>query len=126
MLHSFVVPGLPDPDPPTNLQAPDITPTSAVVTWQPGANNLPPSGFPITVAFYELTLSESQFGFSDLLVNTVGPVTTFTFTGLEEFNTYTVTMRCFSTYETVSGPVSFSFITAQDGQLHNHSCVPLY
>ena len=83
----------------------------AVISWDP-----PPfddqNGI---LTYYLLLITQEQFNISDMVINTTSDVTTYTVTGLEEYNNYT----CSVAAATRIGPGPYSapirFSTPQDG-----------
>ena len=83
----------------------------AVISWDP-----PPfehqNGI---ITYYLLLITQSQFNISDRVINTTTAVTTYTVTGLEEYNNYT----CRVAAATRIGPGPYSalieFSTPEDG-----------
>ena len=105
---------LPVPAPPTNLQVTFINSTSVTISWQ-----APPPDPTVTVASYRLVVSEDQFGLNDSVASST--TTSYTFTGLEEYNNYTCSVVAVSTYGGVSNETVISFTTSQGGS----SCLSL-
>ena len=99
---------LPDPPPPTNLQVTLINSTSVTISWQ-----APPPDPAITIASYRLVVSEDQFGLNDSVASST--TTSYTFTGLEEYNNYTCSVVAVSTHGGVSNETVISFTTSQGG-----------
>ena len=96
---------------PSNLQVTQADATTATLVWiapPPNANS-PLS--PITS--YQLVLSEEQFNLPNIEVNT--NINTYTFTGLEQYNTYNCTIA--ATNGVGQGPYSavIVFNTSQAG-----------
>ena len=84
--------------------------TSASIQWQaPPITN--PHNLPL---MYTLLLLEEQFGLPSISLDIDSSHTTYTFTQLEEFNTYTCTIYLVN--EVGTGlPSSISFTTQEDG-----------
>ena len=97
--------------PPQNIQSRVTGSKTAVISWDP-----PPfddqNGI---ITYYLLLISQEQFNISDMVLNTTSDVTTYTVTGLEEYNNYT----CRVAAATRIGPGPYStpieFSTLQDG-----------
>ena len=96
------------PAPPTNLQATLINSTSVNISWQ-----APPPVSTITIASYRLVVSETEFGLNDTVASSTA--TSYTFTGLEEYNNYTCSVVAVSTYDGVSNETVISFTTPEGG-----------
>ena len=103
--------------PPQNIQS-SVTesgPRMAMISWEP-----PPfedqNGI---IMYYLLLIMQTQFNISDRVINTTSDVTTYTVTGLEEYNNYT----CRVAAATRIGPgpysASIAFSTPQDGESHS-------
>ena len=97
------------PAPPTNLQVTLINSTSVTISWQ-----APPPVSTITIASYRLVVSENRFGLNDTVASST--TTSYTFTGLEEYNNYTCSVLAISTYDVVSIETVISFTTPQGGR----------
>ena len=96
------------PAPPTNLQVTFINSTSVTISWQ-----APPSVSTVTITSYRLVVSENQFGLNDTVASST--TTSYTFTGLEEYNNYTCSVVAVSTYDVISIETVISFTTPQGG-----------
>ena len=105
---------LPVPPPPTNLRVTLINSTLVTISWQ-----APPPDPTVTIASYRLVVSETQFGLNDSVASST--TTSYTFTGLEEYNNYTCSVVAVSTYGGVSNETVISFTTSQGGS----SCLTL-
>ena len=99
---------LPVPAPPTNLRVTFINSTSVTISWQ-----APPPDPTVTIASYRLVVSETEFGLNDTVASAT--MTSYTFTGLEEYNNYTCSVVAVSTYGAVSNETVISFTTPQGG-----------
>ena len=97
------------PAPPTNLQVTFINSTSVTISWQ-----APPPDPTVTITSYRLVVSETEFGLNDTVASTT--MTSYTFTGLEEYNNYTCSVVSISTYDVVSIETVISFTTSQGGR----------
>ena len=97
--------------PPFNLQSSNILPTSAVITWStPPPNRVTPWG---VVFNYELILTEYAFGLPALTANT--SVELYTYTGLEEFNNYSVVVAAENRVGLGDFSITLNFSTPQAG-----------
>ena len=108
ILHFLSYAALPVPAPPTNLRVTFINSTSVTISWQ-----APPFDPTITIASYRLVVSETEFGLNDTVASST--TTSYTFTGLEEYNNYTCSVVAVSTYDGVSNETMISFTTSQGG-----------
>lgn len=100
-----------EPRPPTDLQASNILPTTATITWQtPPPNRMTPWGIVIN---YEIILTEYAFGLANFVANTTAQ--SYTLTSLEEFNNYTVVVAAENTVGRGGYSVRFNFSTPQAG-----------
>ena len=108
ILHFLSHAALPVPAPPTNLRVTFINSTSVTISWQ-----APPFDPTITIASYRLVVSETEFGLNDTVASST--TTSYTFTGLEEYNNYTCSVVAVSTYDGVSNETVISFTTPQGG-----------
>lgn len=102
------------PQPPFDLQVINVSSTTATITWNtPTPTQVTPWG---AVFNYEVALTEHRFGLPLETENTA--VESFTFTGLEEFDNYSVVVAA----ENQIGRSDFStrlyFSTRQAG-MHN-------
>ena len=104
------------PAPPTNLRVTFINSTSVNISWQ-----APPPVSTITIASYRLVVSENQFGLNDTIASST--TTSYTFTGLEEYNSYTCSVVAVSTYGVISSVTAISFTTPQEGTNEHSSCI---
>ena len=104
-LSFFLVPGQPQ-----NLQQIVLSSSSASLQWQ-----APPITNPHNLLLmYTLLLLEEQFGLPSISLNVNSSITSYTFTQLEEFNTYTCSI--YPVNEVGTGlPSSVSFTTQEDG-----------
>ena len=116
MTMSYILLSNSDPHaPPRNIQSTVTGSKTAVISWEP-----PPfdhhNGI---ITYYLLLISQEQFNISDMVLNTTSDVTTYTVTGLEEYNNYT----CRVAAATRIGPGPYSapirFSTPQDGMVSN-------
>ena len=113
-----VLTALPVPEPPLSLQATSITATTATITWTPptfDANN--------RIAFYNLTVSEEQFGLPEINVTSTGVTYRYMFTGLEEYVNYTCDIISVGVFGTYSRPSSLMFTTDEAGVLVKYCCL---
>ena len=78
------------------------------ISWQ-----APPPDPTVTIASYRLVVSETEFGLNDTVAFTT--MTSYTFTGLEEYNNYTCSVVAVSTYGGVSNETVIPFTTSQGG-----------
>ena len=102
--------------PPTNLRVALINSTSVTISWQ-----APPPVSTVTIASYRLVVSETQFGLNNSVASST--TTSYTFTGLEEYNNYTCSVVAVSTYDVISTETAISFTTPQGGTNEHSSCV---
>ena len=78
------------------------------ISWQ-----APPPDPTVTIASYRLVVSETQFGLNNSVASST--TTSYTFTGLEEYNNYTCSVVAVSTHGGVSNETVISFTTSQGG-----------
>ena len=78
------------------------------ISWQ--APNSDPT---ITIASYRLVVSETEFGLNDTVASST--TTSYTFTGLEEYDNYTCSVLAISTDGVASNETVISFTTSQGG-----------
>ena len=104
--HSLSHVALPVPASPTNLQVTLINSTSVTISWQ-----APPPDPTITIASYGLVVSDTEFGLNDTVASST--TTSYTFTGLEEYNNYTCSVLAISTDGAASNETVISFTTSQ-------------
>ena len=112
--HSLSHIALPVTASPTNLQVTLINSTSVTISWQ-----APPPDPTITTASYRL-VSDTEFDLNDTVASS--STTSYTFTGLEEYNNYTCSVVAVSTYGAVSNETVISFTTSQGGT----DCLSVY
>ena len=96
------------PDPPTNTQAFDIGASSATAAWE--------APLSCEIESYNLILTEEQFSISPVLISVNSSIISYTFTELEEFNTYTLSVAAVNNVG-VGSFSSVNFTTLQAGEL---------
>lgn len=99
---------IPAPDIPRSLQAISVTATTVLLEWQP------PADLNIAVNMYSLTISEMQFGLSNITVTST--TTSRLVIGLQEFNNYTCELRAVGIYGIQSQPLTLEFVTLEGGE----------
>ena len=103
-----------EPQPPFDLQANNIRPTAATITWSTAPPNRDtPWGVVIN---YELILTEYAFGLAALTANST--VESFTFSKLEEFNNYSVIIAAENQVGLGDFSIILNFSTPQAGRQH--------
>ena len=108
---SLVVNIISEPQPPFDLQASNILPTAATITWSTAPpNRVTPWGIVIN---YELILTEYAFGLPALTANTT--VESFTFIDIEEFNNYSVVIAAENQVGLGDFSIVLNFSTPQAG-----------
>ena len=99
------------PQQPTGLQAANISPTTATISW---SVSLPSRVTPWSIIVnYRIVLTEYVFGLPDFIANTT--TDSYTFTALEEFSNYTVVVAAENTVGLGDFSVRFNFSTPQAG-----------
>ena len=115
ILH-LVINIISEPQPPFDLQANNILPTAATITWSTAPpNRVTPWGVVIN---YELILTEYAFGLPALTVNTT--VESLTFIDIEEFNNYSVIIAAENQVGLGDFSIVLNFSTPQAGTEFDH------
>ena len=123
MLHDVIifVSILTVPDPPTNIQATSVGTTMATVTWTaPG--NIDQSD----LLSNTIQCTESQFGLSDSSNSIDGSATSYTVSGLEEYNAYTCRVAAVSGVGSSELSASVTFTTEESGKYACHNSYQIH
>ena len=101
-----------EPLSPFDLQATDVLPTTATITWStPPPNRLTPWAI---VFNYEIVLTEHGFGLP--VITTNSSVESVTFAGLEEFDNYSLVVAAENKIGRGDFSITFNFSTPQAGK----------
>ncbi len=107
-MYNYTVP--PNPLSPRNFRVSFLSSTSATVNWQ-----VPVLQTNNGISGYKLVLREHKFGQPDVTKSVASNRLSYTFSGLQEFDSYEVQIKSVSVFTFESSPVTISMTTMEAG-----------